>query len=92
MHKFLWAVPYDSMDINQKECIVQASAPACEQGNWSRSNHLGNTLNGETASYKWTLPFFPSKRIQTCVFRIRYNVTTGDYDPNIVDSKMNGRK
>ena len=86
---YKWAIPYDSLNVNVKECLVLASAPKCQQALWSRSNHLGNTKSGEAPSYDWTLPYFPSKKLQKCVFRIRYNISTDDYDGFVVDSKFN---
>jgi len=67
-------------------------APECKQAPWSRTNQLGNSAEGsEPANYTWTLPTFstptdyttygqtyPSKR---CVARLRYNISTDDYDP-----------
>jgi hypothetical protein len=68
-------------------------APECAQAPWSRTNHLGNSNTGEPANYTWTLPSFadldaygattygttyPSKR---CIMRLRYNISTDDYDP-----------
>ena len=89
---YKWAVPFDSVNVNNKECLVLASAPYCGQASWSRSNHLGNTKEGEAASYDWRLPYFPSKRLQKCVFRIRYNISTDDYDGFSTDSTFNNAK
>ncbi|CAF0996235.1 unnamed protein product [Brachionus calyciflorus] len=88
---YKWALPYDAIDINRKECLVLLPKPVCRQAEWTRSNHLGNTKDGKAPSFEWKLPYFPSKKIQKCVFRIRYNITTDDYDPKI-DSKSNGQK
>jgi len=85
-------VPYDSKNVNQKECMVALEAPVCQQADYSRSNHLGATSSGKPASFEWKLPFFPSNRLQTCVFRLRYNISTDDYDPITTDSKLNGQK
>jgi hypothetical protein len=61
---------------------------------WTRDNHLGNGRNGQMTSFNWTLPKFQdlidSNHIATfgtlnnymkCVFRLRYNLSTEDYDP-----------
>jgi len=44
-------------------------APVCVESQWSRDNHLGNGLGGQTLSYNWTIPDAPSEH---CVLRIRY--------------------
>ena len=89
---YKWAIPYDSLNVNVKECLVLAPAPTCQQASWSRSNHLGNTRDGEASSYEWSLPYFPSKQLQKCIFRIRYNITTDDYEPFTTDSTFNNAK
>ncbi len=53
------------------------NAPICRQTHWSRDNHLGNTKGGFTPFFNWILPDKPSDK---CVLRIRYNVSTNDYD------------
>ena len=90
---YKWAVPYDSVDFETKQCLVLSPAPECGQATWTRSNHLGNGRDGvEAPGYKWRLPYFPSKRLQKCVFRIRYNVSTDDYDGFGVDASLNKEK
>ena len=37
----------------------------------------GDTLGGGSASYDWTLPNNPHGK---CVLRVRYNISTADYD------------
>jgi len=88
--------------IDQIECVAAGGswdlypakgfdAPACEQADWSRVNHLGNGRDGQHNNYAWTLPAFadlngyttygntyPSKK---CALRLRYNISTDDYDP-----------
>ncbi len=44
------------------------------------------------ASYEWKLPYFSSNRLMKCVFRIRYNISTDDYDPLATDAKFNNQK
>ncbi|XP_048581809.1 protein DD3-3 [Nematostella vectensis] len=66
------------------------TAPECLPSPWSRDNHQGNTVGGEFMKYDWTVPDMPHER---CVFRIRYNITTGDYpawDPT-TDYQRNSR-
>ncbi|GFO22633.1 protein dd3-3-like [Plakobranchus ocellatus] len=85
-----WAVAYDSKDY-RPECLVKLHAPDCTEAPWSRSNHLGNGRDGNPLSYKWTLPYFPSAKTKRCVFRIRYNISTDDYDPYHTDYMQSGR-
>ncbi|GFR70435.1 protein DD3-3-like [Elysia marginata] len=55
-----------------------------------RSNHLGNTnRGGQTSSYRWTLPHFPSGKDKRCVLRIRYNISTADYNSVTTDHTNN---
>ena len=86
-----WDIPFDSTNINQPECLVLLEAPVCGPASWSRQNHLGNTRDGKPTTYQWRLPNFPSKRVQRCTFRIRYNISTSDFDEKI-DAKSNGAK
>lgn len=52
-------------------------APDCRAPQWSRDNHQGNTIGGEFMSYWWTVPNIKAER---CVVRIRYNISTNDFD------------
>ncbi len=38
------------------------------------------------------MPNFPSKSLQKCVLRIRYNISSNDYDHFATDSKFNKEK
>jgi hypothetical protein len=71
--------------------------PACQLAEFSRDNHLGNTLGGKTANFSWVLP---SAAVEPCILtstcacaiRIRYNITTNEStaEPNaILDSRNN---
>eukprot|EP01090_Pellita_catalonica_P000958 TRINITY_DN1068_c0_g1_i1.p1 TRINITY_DN1068_c0_g1~~TRINITY_DN1068_c0_g1_i1.p1 ORF type:complete len:655 (-),score=68.67 TRINITY_DN1068_c0_g1_i1:106-2070(-) len=54
--------------------------PHCQGTTFSRDNHLGNvqTKDGTwTNMYNWTVPNIDK---DTCVLRIRYNISTTDYD------------
>jgi len=72
---------------NANDCITgngtwnwfshSTSNPDCTSTPYSRDNHLGNTLTGYTAVYNWTLP---NDNLNQCILRIRYNVSSGDYD------------
>ncbi|KAK7102363.1 protein DD3-3-like [Littorina saxatilis] len=54
------------------------AAPDCRETEFSRDNHLGNGLGGHPNVYNWTVPNIDK---DSCVLRIRYNVSTNDYDP-----------
>jgi hypothetical protein len=91
--------------------------PECFPAGWNRDNHLGNAAGGYANSYKWVLPSWAtvasesieddrddatSRRIVPCVFRIRYNISTGDFRGGVenrgpsyeqggfADSRLNG--
>ena len=66
--RYGWGRPLGSME---KECLVLLDAPDCQQAPYSRDNHLGNGINAQHLSYKWTIPYFPSEEVQRCVIRIR---------------------
>jgi len=52
-------------------------APDCILSPWSRDNHNGNGRNGYMNVYNWTVPKIEA---HSCVMRIRYNISTNDYD------------
>lgn len=52
-------------------------APECRETQLSRDNHLGNGVDGNPNRYNWTLPDISEEK---CVLRIRYNISTNDYD------------
>lgn len=76
----------------QEECLVVPGpkSPDCRQASWSRPNYLGLDSNAEPLSYDWLLPRFPSSKVKRCVARIRYNVSTYDYDLYNIDASSNG--
>lgn len=86
---YIWAVPYDATDVTKKECLVRLDQPDCKEAQYSRSNHLGNGADGKANSYVWTLPYFPSGNTKRCVYRMRYNISTDDYDPYNTDASFN---
>ena len=86
---YKWAVAYDTLI---EECIVMLSEPECRQTEWSRSNYLGDGGDGKPISYQWRLPHFPSKQLQTCVLRMRYNISTNDFDQFNTDYTFNKQK
>ena len=51
-------------------------APQCRQNLFTRDNHHGNAVGGQTYNFNWTIPAIPHER---CVFRLRYNITTDDF-------------
>ncbi|XP_071960524.1 protein DD3-3-like [Antedon mediterranea] len=83
---YVWGRPEGGLDL---QCLVAVPAPDCLQAPWSRDNHLGNTRTGENAQYTMTLPYFPSGNFKRCAFRMRYNITTDDYDPANTDASHN---
>jgi hypothetical protein len=87
--RFEWRVPYDSPDAKTPECLVMLDAPDCKAAPWTRSNHLGNSRDAMASRYDWVLPFFPSGDTQRCVFRMRYNISTDDYDPFATNASHN---
>lgn len=56
--------------------------PECRLGNFTRPNHLGDIPEGVNAYYDWTLPTTEDACSRTdeceCVFRLRYNMSTGE--------------
>ncbi|CAF1590822.1 unnamed protein product [Adineta ricciae] len=92
-YQYKWALPHDTMTVKE-ECLVLHSqqGPVCEQAAWSRSNYLGLNSNAEPLSYDWVLPSFPSNKVKRCVARIRYNISTFDYDLYNIDATSNGGK
>ncbi|XP_065067104.1 protein DD3-3-like [Rhopilema esculentum] len=64
-------------------------APECRETVWSRDNHLGNGKGGFTNKYDWILPKIEENN---CVLRIRYNISTNDYDTWKTNASKNGNK
>eukprot|EP00161_Ancyromonas_sigmoides_P017967 TRINITY_DN4934_c0_g1_i2.p2 TRINITY_DN4934_c0_g1~~TRINITY_DN4934_c0_g1_i2.p2 ORF type:complete len:663 (-),score=386.42 TRINITY_DN4934_c0_g1_i2:120-2036(-) len=64
--------------------------PECWPAAWSRDNHLGNGLDGFANTYNWTVP---AEAVgESCVLRLRYNITTGDLeDPWGINATWNGK-
>ncbi|XP_013394675.1 protein DD3-3-like [Lingula anatina] len=87
--QYIWAIPYDSPDGITKECLVALKQPECAEAPWTRSNHLGNGRDGVASNYTWVLPHFPSGKPQRCVLRIRYNISTDDFDPYFTNAESN---
>jgi len=64
-----------------------APGPDCDAAPMSRDNHLGNGVGGVANTYNWTIPNDPN---DNCVLRIRYNISTGDYNGWNIDFHSNG--
>lgn len=62
--------------------------PECIESPKSRDNHNGNGPDGYPNMYNWTIPNDPN---DNCAIRMRYNISTNDYDPNL-DADSNGGK
>ncbi|XP_054752094.1 protein DD3-3-like [Lytechinus pictus] len=83
---YVWGRPWNGQD---EECLVALQAPDCQQAPWTRVNHNGNTRGGEASRYTMTLPYFPSQNTMRCAMRLRYNISTDDYDPWNTTSAQN---
>lgn len=62
-------------------------APDCRETEFSRDNHLGNGIGGHPLVYNWTIP--NNINHEQCVMRIRYNISTNDYDGWNTDASNN---
>lgn len=62
-------------------------APDCQEAMWSRDNHLGSTADGYMQNYNWTVP---NDVNDVCFLRLRYNISTSDYDGWNTDSGSDG--
>jgi len=69
--------------------------PECLGSIQSRDNHNGNVRNGQPHYYLWKIPFYLKGRT---VIRIRYNITTGDFQygslahPKEENAELSGAK
>jgi hypothetical protein len=59
----------------------------CDQIPHSRDNHLGSVSGGDMATFSWKIPYHLVGK--KCVLRVRYNVTSGDYDARTTFSDRN---
>lgn len=86
-----WNNPIDCK-INGGNWVVAAPktpadpAPICQAAAWSHDNNLGIGLDGKCAHFWWTVPNLVNN---ACVFRMRYNISTGDF-PWHTDYTSNG--
>jgi len=76
-------------DETDKYCVVQAPPPRCADAPWTRVNHLGNSPDSQGNASRWeaNIPHFPSGEAKRCVMRLRYNISTDEYDPYGTDSR-----
>jgi plastocyanin len=94
----------DNIPITKAECEATTPAgvwqevaahgipePACIDAPYSRDNHLGNGMGGHANTYNWTIPDDPQMREggARCALRMRYNISTTDFDGWTEDSKTN---
>ena len=66
--------------------------PICQLAPWTRDNHNGNTIGGDASRFNWTIPYLAYGSHTTnfkCVFRLRYNISTDDYDAWRVNASFN---
>eukprot|EP00761_Pharyngomonas_kirbyi_P011204 gb/GECH01011229.1/.p1 GENE.gb/GECH01011229.1/~~gb/GECH01011229.1/.p1 ORF type:complete len:580 (+),score=143.45 gb/GECH01011229.1/:1-1740(+) len=61
-------------------------SPFCSPAPWTRDNHLGNTVGGYASHLNISIPDVEGER---CIFRIRYNISTADFDPWNTDARHN---
>ena len=69
--------------VPEEKCLLLHPEVDCKEAPWSRANHLGNSDNGDFATYRWELPQLEGE--QECVLRMRYNISSDDY-PEQLDS------
>ena len=68
--------------------------PECRKADFGRDNAHSGTYGGEFPRYEWDVPKNVSNS-DNCVVRIRYNISTGEYDGfdvANVNSKYNGKQ
>jgi len=86
----------DSSDPATKVKVIQMP--------WTRDNHLGNGRDGHDVGVNMTLPLFQTltgsgartfgtaNNYVKCILRLRYNITTDDYDPWNTTSDSNNNQ
>jgi len=67
-------------------CSHNIDPPVCDAVPWSRDNHLGNGVDGFASTFNWTIPDDTGRY---CVLRLRYNISSGDYDGWDTDASSN---
>lgn len=61
-------------------------APDCRETEFTRDNHLGNGIGGNPNVYNWTVPNIDENN---CILRMRYNISTADFDAWRTNSSQN---
>jgi hypothetical protein len=74
-------------DAHRSGNLVAVKAPDCREPMWSRDNHLGSSNDGYMQNYNWTIP---ANVNDVCFLRVRYNMTSTDYDAWNIDASSNG--
>jgi len=74
-------------DAHRDGNLREIGAPDCQEPPWGRDNHLGSTADGYMANYNWTIP---NDVNDVCFLRVRYNMTSTDYDAWNIDASSNG--
>lgn len=69
----------------------------CVEAQFSRDNHLGNSDNLLPMTYMWKIPSVAEACEENvaacrCVLRLRYNISTGDYDDWNTTTTSNGNR
>lgn len=67
------------------------AAPKCEDAPWTRDNQLSSGSDGFSINWNWTLPTLAPSSSDNCFMRLRYNISTGDYDDWNTDAGSNGQ-
>jgi len=65
------------------------TVPVCEEAPYQRDNHHGNGDSRYFVGYKWTVPEHLIH--SSCAVRIRYNITSSDYDAWNIDQEAKAR-
>ena len=55
----------------------------------SITGNSGDSKSADSSRLEVELPYFPSGEAKRCTLRLRYNITTADYDPWTTDSNSN---
>jgi len=92
---YKWGRPFisekiDSYEEIEEQCFIAPPPIDCKTSEFSRVNHLGDKIGGNEHRYVWKLPHFVTNKDQRCVLRLRYNISTDDYDPWRTFSDDNG--
>lgn len=64
--------------------------PECGQCPTTRNNHLGQPQTGDSPSYVWKIPENIHADGTKCIVRLRYNISTYDFDQWTTDKLYNG--